>query len=185
MHGRFVFNRCMKRFRFDLLCACFCIVLSLESAAAADASPLAAWTGEWDGELNVYSATGDRIETFHVAISSSADPVHGKGLQKISMRMRSSKEVDEKQNGLLMSGASGMRRVMKGEKGETVSDLRGRLIGPSKFYWFSVDTDGVLREAYIETIEGETARVNGFRWDGKRSGSYRIIEGVYQRAKPK
>ena len=175
-------NHWMNRFGVILLFVCCCTGIITDGAAVTP-PPFAPWVGDWEGELVVYSATGDRLETFHVKLSSAADAAHASGLQKISLALRSSKDSSEKQNGLLMSGASGLRRVLKGEKGETVSDLRGRLLGPAKFYWFSVDTNGVLREAYLETIEDDTARINGFRWDGERSGSYRIIEGVYRRAK--
>lgn len=151
------------------------------AAPAGDTPPFAPWLGDWEGEMRVYSATGDLLDSLRVGLVSTADTTHGKGLQKLAVTMRSEKGAVEKQNGLLMSGASGLRRVLKGAKGETVSDLRGRPLGPSKFYWFSVDKDAVLRESYVETIEGNVARVNGFRWDGVLSGSYRIIEAVYER----
>lgn len=151
------------------------------SASAADTIPFTAWLGTWEGSMTVYSATGDRLESRQVQFTSSTNQCHPGMIQKISLTIRSERGVIERQSGVVLSDTAGPRKILKTEKGDTVGDLRGRSLGPAKMYWFDIDSHGDLRESVIESIEGEALVVHGFRWDGKRVGSYRIIEGRYQR----
>lgn len=164
------------------MCFCLSIILLCSATLGAKESPaFAPWVGKWEGEMTVYSATGDRLDTLKVSFISEPNKSHGKGLQRLSMVTRSGKGHQEKQSGYYLLDSVGLRRILKTESGEPASDLRGRSLGPGKIYWYSIDTEGVLREAYIETVEDDFARIEGFRWDGQRSGSYRIVEGKYQR----
>ncbi len=158
--------------------------VSLAVSSTVKPLPFAFWLGAWEGEIKVYSATGDLLEVRHVSFSSSMDQAHSQGVQKISLVTQSSKRRDiERQDGCYLIDVLGLRKILRNEKGELLSDLRGRLLGPSKIYWFNVDCEGVLREVLIESSEGDAVRVHGFRWDGQRSGSYRIIDACYERQK--
>jgi hypothetical protein len=167
--------------------ACLTLILwcalCISSFAKDEAVPFSAWIGTWGGELKVYSATGEHLDTLQMVFSSEDPNGKSKGVQKISLISKNKKETTERQHGVYVMDGTGIRRIMKTEAGEPVSDLKGKILGPNKIYWFSIDGSGILREAYIESIEGDIARVNGFRWDGQRSGSYRIIEGSYERQK--
>jgi hypothetical protein len=139
------------------------------------------WNGTWDGEMLVYSATGDHLEKVEVQFASEVQEGRAGAIQRINLNCKSSRGYMEKQSGYYLMDARGLRRIVKTSTGEMVSDLRGRSIGPNQIYWFSVDINGVLREAYVESLNGKVAEVHGFKWDGERAGSYRIIEARYTR----
>ncbi len=155
--------------------------LTAVSSAAGEDPAFSMWKGKWEGDVSVYSATGDCLETLKVTLLSEPSKKYAKGLQKLAIMSQGVKRTSPKQVGFFLIDAMGLRRILKTEDGDPVSDLRGRVIGPGKIYWYDIDTDGVLREVCIETIDGDVATVQGFRWDGQRSGSYRIIEGKYHR----
>ncbi len=157
------------------------LVLCSVMPLAAEVPAFSPWIGKWEGEMKVYSATGDCLDTLKIFIVSEPNKSHANGLQKLFMTMQTNNGFQEKQLGFYLLDSVGLRRILKTETGDPISDLRGRVLAPGKIYWYDIDRDGVLREAYIETIDDNTAHVEGFRWDGQRSGSYRIVEGRYHR----
>jgi hypothetical protein len=150
---------------------------------AADAPTFNIWNGTWEGNLTSYTVTGQKLETQRVTFVCEMDAEHTKGLQKISLQSKSSLGHADQFNGYFLMDTNGMRRILKTNKGSYKSDLRGHSLDTNKLYWYDIDTNGILREAYVESIEGNTARIHGFRWDGQRTGSYRIFEGIYERKK--
>jgi hypothetical protein len=156
----------------------FLFVLTLCSSIAYSDAPslFTPCLGNWEGDFNVYSATGTKLETQKWNWSSVSER---KGLQKIQINAVMSAGYTERQNGFYLNDSSGLRRILKTDQGKLVSDLRGKIVGPGKYYWFYVDVNGVLRESYLESIENGTFRIQGFRWDGIKAGSYRIIEAQF------
>lgn len=141
------------------------------------------WKGDWEGELTIYSPTGDKLDTIRVHRVCTSSDAHGQDLLNMDITSEFATGPSEHHQGVYLTDSRGFRRILRTDKGQPVSDLRGRSVGVGKLYWYTVDNNAVLRESYLETIEGDTARVHGFYWDGKRSGSYRIVEALYTRKK--
>lgn len=173
-----LFNHSMKRVILWLSVA---FVGAAVVLAATSTPAFSVWMGIWEGDLSIYSAIGDCLETSHVKLVSETNGAYPNGIQSIDVSIQVPHKPLEKQTGLYVTDGRGFRRIIKNVLGDTVSDLRGRQLSPTKLYWFNVDTNGVLRESYTESFEGDRVRVFGFHWDGQRSGSYRIIDANYQR----
>jgi hypothetical protein len=154
----------------------YSFLILVPSLWAGDISIFNPCVGDWEGEFRVYSATGDKLDTQLWSWNSSSKR---KGIQNIEINAKMKEGFTEHQNGFYLFDSNGMRRILKTDQGKLVSDLRGRYVGPGKFYWFYVDARGVLRESYLESVENGIFRIQGFRWDGVRAGSYRIIEAVF------
>jgi hypothetical protein len=138
------------------------------------------WAGEWEGQMVVYSPVGDRLSDIHVSFSSPTRGPTDRGIQRVSI-LTKSHGLEESVEGYFFTDKKGLRRIVKGSLDGSMTDLRGRVLAPGKLYWFSVDSEGILRESYIETFDGNQVHIQGFHWNGRQNGSYRIIQATYIR----